>query len=178
MANTHATVTPVREADDLSAAISLFTAYTTALGIDLAFQDFSTEIASMPGKYSPPTGELLLAKDRSGNPVGCVALRPLPAHGSHICELKRLYISPAGRGTGTGKILALAIIEVAERLGYQEIRLDTLSTMTPALNLYMGLGFVDIPAYYETPLEGTRFLSLKLPRKAPDGQDPSSNPPN
>lgn len=159
------TITPVRESEDLASAISLFTAYTNALGIDLAFQDFSNEMTSMPGKYAPPGGELLLAKNTAGVPVGCVALRPLPAHGDHVCEMKRLYVAPEGRGTGAGKALAIAVIELAETRGYQEVRLDTLPTMGPALKLYGGLGFVDIPAYYETPLEGTRFLSLRLPRK-------------
>lgn len=158
-------IAPVRQPADLAAAISLFTAYTTALGIDLSFQNFADEMASMPGKYAPPEGELLLAKTATGAPVGCVGLRPLPAHGRHVCEMKRLYVSPGGRGTGAGKALALAIVEAAEARGYREMRLDTLQTMTAALALYKGLGFVDIPPYYETPLDGTRFLSLRMPRK-------------
>lgn len=158
-------IIPVRTPEDLAATIELFTAYSTALGIDLSFQDFSAEMASMPGKYAPPRGELLLAKNTSsGEPIGCVALRPLSGHGDHVCEMKRLYVAPAGRGSGAGKALAVTVIQVAEKLGYREMRLDTLSTMTAALKLYDALGFVDIPAYYETPLEGTRFLSLKLLR--------------
>jgi putative acetyltransferase len=160
----HCTVEPVRSPPDLEAAIALFTAYTTALGIDLAFQDFATEMASMPGKYVPPKGELLLAKDAAGHAIGCVALRPLPVHGEYVCEMKRLYVSPEGRGTGAGRKLAETVIEVAESIGYQEMRLDTLPSMSAALKLYAGLGFVGILPYYETPLEGTRFLSLKLPR--------------
>lgn len=161
--STTVTITPVRSPADLASAIALFTAYTNALGIDLAFQDFSTEMASMPGKYAPPRGELLLAKNSAAEAVGCVALRPLPAHGEHVCEMKRLYVAPEGRGTGAGRALAVAVIEVAEARGYREVRLDTLSTMAPALKLYRGLGFIDIPAYYETPLKETRFLSLRLP---------------
>lgn len=158
------TIIPVRQADDLASTISLFQAYTAALGIDLAFQNFAEEIASMPGKYAPPQGELLLARDSAGTAIGCVALRPLPDHGDHVCEMKRLYVTPEGRGTGAGKTLALAIVEAAESRGYKEMRLDTLPSMAAALSLYERLGFVDIPAYYDTPLEGTRFLSLRLPR--------------
>ncbi|KPI34609.1 putative N-acetyltransferase [Cyphellophora attinorum] len=158
------TVEAVRSPQDLEGAVALFTAYTTALGIDLAFQDFASEMASMPGKYVPPKGELLLAKDATGQAIGCVALRPLPVHGEHVCEMKRLYVSPDGRGTGVGRKLAETIIEVAQNVGYREMRLDTLPSMSAALKLYAGLGFVDIPPYYDTPLEGTRFLSLKLPR--------------
>lgn len=164
------TVFPVRTPEDLQTTIGFFTAYTDALNIDLAFQDFSTEMASMPGKYNPPKGDLFLAKDSSGRPIGCVALRPLPHHGEHVCEMKRLYVAPAGRGTGAGKALAEAAILTAESLGYRDIRLDTLPSMSAALKLYARLGFVDIPAYYATPLEGTRFLSLELPRTSAKAQ--------
>ena len=173
LATTAITIAPVRSPTDLQAAITLFTAYTTALGIDLAFQDFATEMASMPGKYAPPRGELLFAKDIHGQAIGCVALRPLPAHGEQVCEMKRLYVSPAGRGTGAGRALAEAMIHKAKELGYREMRLDTLPSMGAALKLYAYLGFVDIPAYYDTPLEGTRFLSLDL-SSTPNQQDTSS----
>jgi ribosomal protein S18 acetylase RimI-like enzyme len=159
------TISPVRTPDDLSSAVALFHEYTERLAIDLTFQDYATEMASMPGKYSPPKGDLLLAKLPATNiPIGCVALRPLPNAGDHVCEMKRLYVAPAGRGSGAGRALALAVISLAEQLGYREMRLDTLSTMAAALKLYHGLGFVSIPAYYSTPIEGTSFLSLALPR--------------
>ena len=153
-------ITVVRSDVDLKATIELFYAYAHSLGIDLSFQDFDTEMASMPGKYAPPTGELLLAKSTAGEAIGCAALRPLGLEG--VCEIKRLYVTPLGRGTGVGKALAQAIVAQATELGYSEMRLDTLPSMTAAVGLYHSLGFVDILAYYATPLEGTRFLSLSL----------------
>ncbi|EXJ59275.1 carbonic anhydrase [Cladophialophora yegresii CBS 114405] len=155
----------VRNATQLADIISLFYAYAASLGIDLAFQNFDGEMASMPGRYSPPEGELLLARDEAGQAIGCVGLRPLPSteRGARVCEMKRLYVSPAGRGSGVGKALASTIIAAAEELGYSEMRLDTLPSMVAALNMYRAIGFEDIPAYYETPLEGTHFLALKLP---------------
>ncbi|OCT52334.1 putative N-acetyltransferase [Cladophialophora carrionii] len=158
-------IQPVRNATQLADIISLFYVYAASLGFDLAFQDFDGEMASMPGKYSPPEGELLLARDEAGLAIGCVGLRSLPhTEGTaRVCEMKRLYVSPAGRGSGVGKALASTIISTAEKLGYSEMRLDTLPSMVAALNMYRALGFEDIPAYYETPLEGTHFLALKLP---------------
>ena len=76
--------------------------------------------------------------------------------------MKRLYVSPNGRGRGLGRSLALAIIDTAKGLGYFEIKLDSLPSMTAALAIYERLGFVLTDPYYYTPLPGTRFLSRKL----------------
>jgi ribosomal protein S18 acetylase RimI-like enzyme len=153
-------ISPVRLAADLRATVALFNAYAGSLGIDLAYQDFSAEMAAMPGKYAPPAGELLLARAIDGTPLGCVALRPIEPDG--CCEMKRLYVSPKGRGRGLGRALADAILRVATRIGYREIRLDTLPTMAEAQSLYRGLGFVPIEPYYETPIAGTVFMARAL----------------
>ena len=154
-----ARIAPVRSPTDLAAAVNLFTAYAESLEVDLAYQDFAAEIAGMPGKYAAPDGELLLARDAEGAAVGCVALRPI---GSGCCEMKRLYVVPAGRGSGLGKRLAEAILAEARRRGYREIRLDTLPTMSAAIALYTALGFRPIAPYYDTPLDGTIFMGRSL----------------
>jgi GNAT superfamily N-acetyltransferase len=154
-------ISPVRSKADLAATIHLFSAYVNWLGLDLTFQDFDAEMAAMPGKYAPPTGELLLARNRQGEAVGCVALRPMDQAG--LCEMKRLYVCRTGRSLGVGKALISAIIGIANRLGYHEMRLDTLpSRMAPAISLYKNAGFDEIPAYYSTPLAETVFLARKL----------------
>jgi ribosomal protein S18 acetylase RimI-like enzyme len=149
----------VRTADDLAAAIRLFRAYASSLDVDLAYQDFDGEMASMPGKYAPPAGELLLARHADGTPLGCVGLRPIEPD---CCEMKRLYVAPEGRGLGLGEALVLAAIEVAERVGYREMRLDTLPSMTAAQALYRKLGFETIEAYYDSPIAGTSFMRRRL----------------
>jgi ribosomal protein S18 acetylase RimI-like enzyme len=138
----------------------LFAAYAAALGIDLGYQDFETELASLPGKYAPPFGALLLARDVAGRPVGCVALRSLADAGA--CEMKRLYVAPEGRGHGLGKGLLEAVLGEARQIGYREIRLDTLPTMIAAQALYRARGFEPIAPYYDTPVAGTAFLRLRL----------------
>ena len=167
-------IVPVRNQEDLSDTIKLFYDYAASLGLDLGFQNFDIEMSSMPGKYAPPEGELLLARTTSGQPVGCVGLRALPftlgqppelearSVDRKICEKKRLYVAPGGRGRGIGKALATNIIGVARQLNYKEIKLDTLPSMVAALRMYKSLGFVETPAYYVTPLEGTHFLTLDL----------------
>lgn len=153
-------IQPAKSRQDIEDATLLFKSYAEALGIDLCFQGFSEELASLPGKYAPPRGELLLARSDDGTPLGCVAMRPTPAPG--LCEMKRLYVSPAARGMGLGKSLADAIIASASSAGYREICLDTLPTMAEALSLYERLGFVRIAPYYDTPIVGTVFLAKRL----------------
>jgi ribosomal protein S18 acetylase RimI-like enzyme len=155
-----ATIRPARSPDDIAIAVRLFRAYADSLGVDLCFQDFDTEVAGLPGGYAPPGGELLLAHDLAGQPVGCVALRPLEVAG--CAEMKRLYVAPAGRGSGVGRLLAEAILQTAARLDYREVRLDTLPTMTEAVSLYRTLGFREIAPYYDTPVAGTLFLARRL----------------
>ena len=153
-------ITPVRSAADLAAAVRLFNAYASALGIDLGYQDFATELATLPGKYAPPAGELLLARDGDGEPLGCVGLRPIAPEG--CCEMKRLYVSPEARGSGLGGMLVDAVIAEAVRIGYGEMRLDTLPTMTAAISLYEKAGFAPIAPYYDTPIAGTVFFAKPL----------------
>ena len=153
-------ITPVRTQADLRATVALFEAYAASLPVDLAYQDFAAELAAMPGRYAPPGGELLLARNAEGAPIGCVGLRPLAPDG--CCEMKRLYVSPEARGLGLGRALALAVIQAAQVIGRRELKLDTLPSMTPALRLYRDLGFEIVAPYYDGAPEGTCFLSLSL----------------
>jgi len=153
-------IVPVRSTQDLTATAALFEAYATSLDVDLGYQDFAAELAGLPGLYAPPRGELLLGRGPDGMPVGCAALRPMELRG--CCEMKRLYVSPGARGLGLGKALVEAMIAVAERLGYREMRLDTLPSMKDAQALYRRLGFEITDPYYETPVAGTLFMRRVL----------------
>jgi ribosomal protein S18 acetylase RimI-like enzyme len=157
-------IAAARSAADLEAVVQLFNAYASAIGIDLGYQDFDQELATLPGKYATPDGELLLARDRNGAPLGCVGVRPIEP--DRCCEMKRLYVSPEARGLGLGKALIVAIIGEAERIGYKEMRLDTLPTMAEAISLYEQAGFRPIERYYQTPIEGTLFFARRLVARA------------
>jgi ribosomal protein S18 acetylase RimI-like enzyme len=145
--------------DDLAAARRLFRAYADWLAVDLCFQNFEQEVATLPGAYAPPQGRLLLAKV-GGEAAGCVALRPLEPG---ICEMKRLWVEPGFAGAGLGRDLALAIIQAARDAGYRRMRLDTMPARMPAAqHLYSMLGFVEIAPYYHNPLDGVVMLELAL----------------
>ena len=151
-------VRPATSAGDIAEARRLLEQYEASLDVDLRYQGFEQELAALPGAYAPPRGRLLLAADDSV-PAGCVALRPL---GDDVCEMKRLYVSPAARGRRVGRLLAETVIREARLIGYCRIRLDTLPSMKEALALYRALGFEEIAPYYASPVAGTRFMELAL----------------
>lgn len=150
----------VRDAGDIAAAKRLFESYAASLDVDLCFQNFAHELATLPGDYAPPAGCLLLARMQQ-EAVGCVALRPLA---NSTGEIKRLYVAPALHGAGIGRALADAVIARARAIGYDEVKLDTLATMGRARALYASLGFRACAPYYDNPLPGVAYMSLALAR--------------
>ncbi len=148
---------------------ALFREYADSLGFSLSFQGFEEELARLPGDYAPPRGRLLLgyqAAEQGGASVaaGCGGLRPLEAG---ICELKRMYVPPAFRGRGLGRLLAVRLIAEARQAGYRHLRLDTIDTMKEALGLYRSLGFREIAPYRYNPIPGAVYLERDLDQALP-----------
>ena len=137
---------------------ALFREYADGLGVDLCFQGFAEELATLPGKYAPPDGRLLLARDGAAA-VGCVGLRRTDATTG---EVKRLYVRPVARGRGLGGELARRMVAAGREIGYRRLVLDTLEPMAEARRLYGSLGFREIPAYYANPLSGVMYMELML----------------
>jgi GNAT superfamily N-acetyltransferase len=151
------TIRPANDAD-LDTVRTLLREYAAELAVDLRFQDFENELRALPGKYGKPLGGALLIGERDGEPLGMVALRSLD---EGVCEMKRLYVRPNGRGAGLGRSLAEAIIAEAKQLGYWAMRLDTLLQLAAATRLYESLGFRRIQPYYQNP-NPAMFFELVL----------------
>jgi len=144
--------------EHVDVARQLFEEYAASLDYELCFQNFTAELAQLPGEYSPPSGGLLLAvQDRE--PVGCAALRRL---GNAVCEMKRLYVRPGFRGLGIGMALAGEFVSQARRMGYRIMRLETVGSMHHAQRIYESLGFVDTQGCGCNQLEGVRCMALTL----------------
>jgi putative acetyltransferase len=155
-------LTTPTQPEDIDAVRGLFREYAEALGVDLCFQQFDEELASLPGDYAPPRGALFLATI-DGHPAGCCALRPLDnADYPNAAEMKRLYVRDRFRGSGLGRELAEAILAAAREAGYSCVLLDTLDDMEAARALYEELGFKDIPPYYHNPIPGAHYLKADL----------------
>ncbi len=147
---------------DMSPVQEIFREYAQALGVNLCFQNFELEVASLPGDYKAPRGALLTAFF-SKQLAGCCALRPLDTVDyAGACEMKRLFVRPAFRGLGLGRQLVEATLDCARRKGYDTILLDTLSDMEAARALYEDLGFKEVPPYYHNPIPGAHYLKAQL----------------
>ena len=140
--------------DDVETVRTLFLEYARTLGVDLSFQNFDEEVATLPGDYDP-----ILIACWDGEVAGCIAMHPF---GKDVCEMKRLYVRPEFRGHGIARSLAEKLIEIARERGFRAMRLDTLPMMKPAMALYESLGFVDVDAYRFNPIEGSRYMELTL----------------
>ena len=163
-------------AEDIIATGDCFREYTEWLGLDLTFQDYASETRDLPGKYASSSGgALLLARDDVNHEVlGCIALRSLRLKPEYLvtpnrlsktfmyCEIKRLYVRPAGRRRGIARALVQEVMAIARAQGYHEALLDTLGTMTSATALYRSEGFTDIKPYYHNPLGEVVFLAKVL----------------
>ncbi|HQY39707.1 MAG TPA: GNAT family N-acetyltransferase [Giesbergeria sp.] len=148
--------------EHLAVLRELFQEYADSLSIDLCFQQFDTELATLPGDYAEPRGAVLLALV-DGAPAGCCALRPLDAADyPNASEMKRLYVRKAFRGFGLGRQLAEATLDAARQRGYASVLLDTLDDMESARALYTDLGFAEIPPYYHNPIPGAHYLKVDI----------------
>lgn len=131
--------------------------YAASLDVDLSYQGFDEEMASLPSMYGVAPACAFLARV-DGRGAGCIGLRQHRLGG----ELKRLWVAPWARGLGLGRALAERAIAAARDSGLKRVVLDTLPSMTGARMLYAGLGFEPIEPYYDTPVQGTSFLALDL----------------
>ncbi|HRE82567.1 MAG TPA: GNAT family N-acetyltransferase [Opitutaceae bacterium] len=151
-------ITPAHSESDLAVIRRLFRAYASSLQVDLCFQGFEEELATLPGRYAAPNGALWLAKI-DGQAVGCIGLR---AFSKKEGELKRLYVLPEQRGRGVARALVVKALEGARAAGYTTVVLDTLATMTAAIQLYTSVGFRPAEPYYPNPLPGVLYFRCVL----------------
>lgn len=146
--------------DALEHVRELMNAYAQLPHIAGRWERYAQEITSLPGRYVPPGGALLLAL-LNDQPAGCVALAAyeVPA----ICEMKRLYVVPHTRGQGVGTALVQAVLQSAASAGYTTMRLDTTPDLVAAQSLYHRSGFHMIPAYRADMLPDALCFERSVP---------------
>lgn len=135
-----------------------------ALDLPAAFGEGApaARIEELPGDYRAPGGLMLVAYFEE-EPVGCAAFRALvDVDYPDACELRRLYVRPAVRRFGIGRVLATALIDHAREGGYSTMLLDTFNDTEAARGLYSSLGFEAIAPYYFSPQGGSHFLKVDI----------------
>jgi len=121
------------------------------------------EIEHLPGVYGPPRGDIVLAF-ADDKLVACGALREV---GPKVGEIRRVYVRADHRGPGFGPRLTRALLDRARELGYDRIRVDTLPTMSAAIQFYQEMGFTPIPAYWSHPVPEALFFEYDLTKQGP-----------
>ena len=144
--------------EDYGQARELLREYQLDVKVDLCFQGLEDELGELEHVYGPPGGRLLLVR-QGGRTAGCVALKGL---GNGTCEINRLFLRPGYRGKGLGRNCAEQVVQTARKMGYSVVRLHTLPIMEAAIALYRSMGFTEIAAYGDCPVEGAVFMELDL----------------
>ena len=143
---------------DVAAVKAIFLEYMAFiedfLGQCLGFQGTDAEFKHFPHKY-----DALLLASIDDEPVAACGIKPLR---DDICELKRLYCRPTGRGHNLGERLTRESLKQAKQLGYNHMYLDTDPGLIPANKIYEALGFKDIDRYYDNPMGCSRYMALAL----------------
>lgn len=152
------TIEKAETSSDVAAVKAIFLEYMAFienyLGESLGFQGTDAEFKNFPKAYDA----LLLAKI-DGKPVAACGIKPFK---DKVCELKRLYCRPSGRGHNLGERLTKESLNTARQMGYTDMYLDTDPGLIHACRIYEKLGFSDIERYYENPMGCSRYMALSL----------------
>ncbi|WP_284197076.1 GNAT family N-acetyltransferase [Chitinimonas prasina] len=95
-----------------------------------------------PDDVRAANAAFVVARNNTGQAVGCGAFRPL---GDGIAEIKRMYSRPGHQGVGSAILAHLE--ERARTLGYQTLWLETRKVNERAVGFYRARGFQTIDNY-------------------------------
>lgn len=148
------------------------TSTTSTAAHQLLSEYFAERAAGFPaeqGSYStnfpdaaqfvPPAGQFVLAVQNTpgepgdGDLLGCGGIRRIQRADAGVVrfEIKHLFLRPAVRSKGYGRLLLGELERRASELGAEEIVLDTNASLESAAQLYTRAGYSDIAAYNANP---------------------------
>ena len=100
-------------------------------------------------KFHPPYGRFYIVQEQEAFvAVGC-----LKRLDEFIGEVQRMYVRPAVRGRGIGRLIVDRLISDARQIGYRKLRLESLKFLATAHALYRSVGFVEIDPYAGNSME-------------------------
>lgn len=114
-------------------------------------EEVDTRSLSEPESYIIDKGGHILFAFLDDDVAGVCALIKMDGN-PYDYELAKMAVSPDFQGQGIGRMIGLAVIEKARSLGARNVYLESNTKLTPAINLYRKLGFIEVegnPSPYE-----------------------------
>lgn len=131
--------------------------------IELHFQmeSIDVQVLQHPDEYIIGKGGAILIARFGDMVVGTVALKLVE---QDVLEFTKMAVAKEFRGKGIGKALSVAAIAKARAMGAQRIILYSNRVLTPAINLYRKLGFIEVPVdgpYTRSDIKMAMTLGLR-----------------
>jgi putative acetyltransferase len=103
-------------------------------------------------------GSIYYVASANGQLIGGAGIYPSPGLPPDMAELVKMYLSPAARGKGTGKMLIEKALQFAGEAGYRKVYLETMPELRKAMSVYEKFGF----RYLDGPLGNTGHFGCGL----------------
>lgn len=114
-----------------------------------AADDFEALLNRLGDMHQRPKGAIFIA-EHNDEIIGCGMTHDI---GGGVCEIKRMFVTYAARGTGAGRAIFIAAMGQARQDGYHRMVLDTTTRLNEAIALYQSLGFVEIEPFFHPPAD-------------------------
>jgi putative acetyltransferase len=141
-------IRPIQSTDNAVVAAGIREVFADYGCTGPGFSPSDPEMDYLHKVYSQPGHGYFIWED-AGAVLGGCGFGPHGPADQAVCELRKLYLLPAARGTGAGEQLMLHTLEKAREQGYQQCYLETVKAMTEATGLYEKHGFraLDAPMF-------------------------------
>lgn len=96
-------------------------------------------------------GSIYYVAEVAGELIGGAGIFPSPGLPDGTCELVKMYLSPAARGKGIGKMLIDKALHFAAEAGYRNVYIETMPELRKAMSVYEKFGF----KYLDGPMGNT-----------------------
>jgi putative acetyltransferase len=96
-------------------------------------------------------GSIYYVAEEDGTLLGGAGIYPSPGLPADTCELVKMYLAPAARGKGIGKLLIEKALAFATEAGYRNVYIETMPELRKAMSVYEKFGF----KYLDGPMGNT-----------------------
>jgi putative acetyltransferase len=132
---TNTRIRPI-EVTDNAAIAAIIRQVLTEYGLNregFAFVD--AELDTLFENYQTPLAAYYVA-ELNGKIVGGAGFGQLLGDTTNTAELKKMYLLPAARGLGLGRVLMDVLLPLVKAAGYKKLYLETMPSMEAAIRVY------------------------------------------